>query len=358
MPKIDMSCTGMHLALGCALLAACAPASSAGPERQPEPPVPATSLADTPASLAHVARARELAGDDLPKPLQLCNPNRAPGATYYQTRNNWVEPVKVFDNLYYVGSQFVGVWVLDTGEGLILFDALGSAEEARDRLVPGLRKLGLDPTQIKYVLPTHGHWDHYGGAQYLHDTFGSRTGVSEADWRMMETASNDDPKFVMPEGTYVPPPARDMVLTDGMKLALGDTTVTIFVTPGHSPGTISALIPVRDGGTTRTLSLLGGTAFPRTLEPSEHGGGLLAYSASVARLARLSREAGAVGILNTHIDNDGSFQRMQALAARRPGEHHPFNIGADAVARHYGVIGECLKAAAERLRAAGEPRNI
>ena len=214
-------------------------------------------------------------------------------------------------------------------------------------------QLGLDPAQIEYVLPTHGHWDHYGGAQYLHDTFGSRTGLSEADWRLMETLPKDNLEFRMPEGIYVPPPARDLMLTDGMKLTLGDTTVTIYVTPGHSPGTISALIPVRDGGRTRVLSLLGGTAFPVTLGPSEHGGGLLANSASVGRLARLSKAAGAVGILNTHIDNDGSYQRMQALAARRPGQPHPFVIGADAVARHYGVFDACLKAMAERRRAAG-----
>jgi hypothetical protein len=58
-------------------------------------------------------------------------------------------------------------------------------EDARDRLVPGIKKLGLDPDQIKYVLVTHGHWDHYGGAQYLADTFGARVGLSEADWQLM-----------------------------------------------------------------------------------------------------------------------------------------------------------------------------
>jgi metallo-beta-lactamase class B len=313
----------------------------------------ATALPDTAASLAHVEQARRLAGDDLPKPLQLCDQNRGIGGTYAETRNNWLEPVRVFDNLYFVGSQFVGVWILDTGAGLILFDALGSTEEARDRLIPGMRKLGLDPAQIKYVLPTHGHWDHYGGAQYLHDTFGSRTAMSEADWREMETLPRDSMQLRMPEGIYVPPPKRDMVLTDGTELTLGETTVTIYVTPGHSPGTISALIPVRDGSRTLILSLLGGTAFPITIEPAEHSAGLLAFSDSVERLARLSKEAGAVGIINTHINNDGSHDRMQALAARQPGQRHPFEIGADAVARHYAVIDACLKAATERRRAAG-----
>jgi metallo-beta-lactamase class B len=315
--------------------------------------LPAAGPPDTPASLIHVARARRLAGADLPKPLALCNARRAPGSTYAQTRNNWLEPTQVFDNLYYVGSQFVGVWILDTGEGLILFDALGSEQEARDHLIPGMRKLGLDPEQIKYVLVTHGHWDHYGGAQYLRDTFGARIGLAEADWRLMRTLPAERPEFTMPEGLYVPPPEQDLVLTDGMEIPLGGKHVRIYVTPGHSPGTISALIPVRDSGETRILSLLGGTAFPVTLDPSESGGGLLLNSRSVQRLARLSREAGAVGIINTHINNDGSFERMQALRVRQPGQLHPFVIGADTVARHYGVFDECLKAATARRRSAG-----
>jgi len=328
-------------------LAQSAPRSDPGAEAaaaimQEAPP------ADGPAALAHVNRARRLAGKDLPRPLELCNGNRSIGRSFQENSRTWLEPTKVFDNLYYVGTLFVGVWIVKTSQGLILIDALGSANDARDRLVPGLRKLGLDPAQIKYVLVTHGHWDHYGGAQYLRDNFGARVGLAEPDWHMMSIMPLDGPML----GNQ-PPPKKDMVITDGQKLTLGDTTVSLYVTPGHSPGTISAIIPVREGGNIYPLSLLGGTAFPVTLEPNPNGGGLLLNSESVRRLARLSRQAGAVGIINTHISNDGSADRLSALAKRQKGQPNPFVIGADAVRRHYGVFDECLQAAIARRRAAG-----
>lgn len=303
---------------------------------------------DVPAAAAHVERARQLAGKDLTKLLFLCDPNGTAviGRTFEESSTQWLDPTRVFDNLSFIGTPFVGVWVIKTSQGLILFDSLGSPEDARDRLVPGLRKLGLDPAQIKYVLVTHGHWDHYGGAQYLRDTFGARVGLSEADWQLMARLQPGSPARL--DRT---PPTKDLVLTDGQKLTLGDTTVTIYVTPGHSPGTISAIIPAREAGKTFPMSLLGGTAFPVTLEPNENGGGLLLNSRSVRRLAKLSRAAGAVGLLNTHVSVDGSLERIQAAAARKPGQPNPFVIGQDAVRRHYATFDECLQAAIERKRA-------
>jgi metallo-beta-lactamase class B len=309
----------------------------------------AQPTSDPPAVQMLVEHAKQLAGEDLTKPLFLCDPNGPAEfiTTVEQTSRQWLEPTKVFDNLYYIGSAFVGVWVVSTSEGLILVDALGSEEDARTRLVPGLQKLGLDPAQIKYVLVTHGHWDHYGGAQYLRDTYGARIGLSEADWQLMARLEPGSPARLDRD-----PPKKDLVVTDGQKLTLGDTSLTIYVTPGHSPGTISMISPAREGGATYPLSLLGGTIFPVTLEPNGRSGGLLANSQSVERLADLSRRAGTVGLLNTHPTVDGSLERIQAAAVRKSGEPNPFVIGQDAVRRHYAIFDLCLQAAIARKRKA------
>ena len=145
-----------------------------------------------------------------------------------------------------------------------------------------------------------------------------------------------------------PPPRRDRVIHDGDRLTLGDKTVVLYVTPGHTPGTLSALIPVTLRGEAHVLSLLGGTAFPRTLEPTDTMGGLRAFSRSVERLSKLSQKAGADGIINTHIFVDGSLERLAAAQARKVGEGTPFVIGRQAVVRYYAMFDECLKAAAER----------
>src|SRR5436853_6195898 len=101
-------------------------------------------------------------------------------------RSDWYygEPVKVFDNLYYVGTQLQSMWAITTSEGIILHDTAYDymVEEQVDK---GLRKLGLDPAQIKYVIVSHGHGDHYLGAKHLQQTYHPRIIMSEADWNFI-----------------------------------------------------------------------------------------------------------------------------------------------------------------------------
>jgi metallo-beta-lactamase class B len=115
----------------------------------------------------------------------------------------------------------------------------------QDQIVNGVKKLGMDPAQIKYIIVSHGHNDHYLGARYLQDTYHPHIIMSEVDWNFMEKDDTSADKK----------PKRDMVATDGMKLTLGDTTLTMYITPGHTPGTISTLIPVRDGNQKHLASI-------------------------------------------------------------------------------------------------------
>src|SRR6185503_11402227 len=105
----------------------------------------------------------------------LNGPNTANG------KGDAATPSKLFDNLFYVGKTDVGAWVLKTSDGLVLFDTLSNPEEAATIVVPGMRKLGLDPDQIKTVVLTHSHNDHTGGMPYFRAK-GVRMMVSEADW--------------------------------------------------------------------------------------------------------------------------------------------------------------------------------
>ena len=157
------------------------------------------------------------------------------------------EPVKVFDNLYWFGQTEYSVWAVTTSAGIIVVDTI-YGYSVEDEVVGGMKKLGLDPAKIKYAIVSHGHSDHSGGARYLQEHFGTRVLMSPADWDLLET-------------TGEPKPKRDMVVTDGQKLTLGDTTLTMYITPGHTKGTISTLIPVKDHGTPHTAAIWGGTLF-------------------------------------------------------------------------------------------------
>src|SRR5215470_1330471 len=133
-------------------------------------------------------------------------------------RATWfTQPAKVFDNFYFVGTKIHSSWALASSEGIILIDTLYdyAAEEA---IVGGLRKLGLDPAQVKYVIISHAHGDHVGGAKLMQERFGARIVMGGPDWDSIEKSVNQ-----YPNGK----PRRDIAATDDQRIALGDASVTI-----------------------------------------------------------------------------------------------------------------------------------
>jgi len=167
-----------------------------------------------------------------------------------------IEPTKLFDNLYYFGFNTVGGWALTTSDGIIIIDTLNSAADAEKVVVPSLQKLGLDPTQIKYVILQHGHFDHFGGAQYLQQKYNARVLMAAEDWDLIERMSERQRR-------NRPLPRRDIDVKHGQQLTLGDTTVTMALTPGHTPGSLALFFPVKRQGRQHTAMMLSITAADR-----------------------------------------------------------------------------------------------
>lgn len=224
-----------------------------------------------------------------------------------------VEPFKIFDNLYYVGLEWVSCYLVVTDEGLVLLDSLYG--EFVDHAIDGVLKLGFDPTELHYVLVTHGHYDHAGGAALLQERFGARVGMTEADWRLLESSADDDLRV----------PKRDLVLADGDTLELGHTVLRFYVTPGHTEGVLSTELIVLDGGKEHRAFQFGGvglnfTGVERTL----------AYLESVSRVRELAQKPGwpiEVNVAN-HPSVGALFDRRDRLASRQAGDPHAF-VAAD-----------------------------
>jgi metallo-beta-lactamase class B len=247
-------------------------------------------------------------------------------------RPDWyTEPMKVFDNLYFVGQTEYSAWAITTSEGIIIIDPIFdySVEAEIDQ---GLTKLGLDPGDIRYVIVSHGHSDHAGGARFLQEKYDARVVLSAADWDLLDRTGGDWLK-----------PRRDIVAQDEYELRLGDTTLRLYATPGHTPGTISTLIPVRDGTRTHMAALWGGTAF-NFMGRGEDARWFREYIASAERFRRLAAEAGADVILSNHTRYDGSTVKIPALSRRRMGDPHPYVIGAESVGRYLRVAEQCARA--------------
>ena len=294
----------------------------------------------------HIARAKTAAGNDYQNLFNfLCTvptprgsgPSGPPSpgvtadrpASATQKPAWYVEPVKVFDNLYFVGQSEYSAWAVTTSAGIILFDTLFDYS-VEEEVVGGLKKLSLDPATIYYAVVTHPHPDHHGGAKFLQDRFRTRILMSALDWDVIDRLT----------GTK---PARDMFATDGQELTLGDTTVTLHITPGHTPGTLSALIPVRDNGTKHLAALWGGTGL------NADRASLLAYIRSTQRFDDIVQKAGADIILSNHTDWDGSKINLPQLAKREPDSPNPYVVGTPAVRRYLEVARECATARYARL---------
>ena len=292
---------------------------------------------------SHVAAAKAAAGTDhLGLFGSLCSPVPDPPGAPPPPRSAWhADPVKVFDNLYFLGMTEYSAWAVTTSEGIIIVDALYDYS-VEDEVVGGLKALGLDPAQIKYVLVSHGHRDHAGGASYLQQHFGARVLLSAADWDLLATDTGPWPK-----------PKRDMVVVDGQRLTLGDTTLTMYLTPGHTAGTISTLIPVKDRGTPHLVAEWGGTAFNwtrpslriRYITPERPDKFWFdAYASSARRFRDIVTRTGADIVMSNHTNYDGSKTKLPALANRKAGDPHPYVIGNEGVRRYLTVADECAQA--------------
>jgi metallo-beta-lactamase class B len=238
------------------------------------------------------------------------------------------DPVKVFDNLYYLGTTREISWAIETSEGLIILDTM-SAYAFETEIWDGLKELGFDPVNdVKIIVLSHGHIDHYEGAKFLQERIpGVRTYMTAIDWDLMEQGTSGAFGGVKP--------TRDMESHDKMKLTLGDTTLEFHLIPGHTPGNTSVLIPVRDGDQEHLAMFWGGTALPQEVEV------LRTYAESVANFRTIAVEAGADVILGGHPHRDGSNRKLPLLAERKPGDPNPYVIGTDGVNKVLTAISEC-----------------
>lgn len=308
-------------------------AARAQPPR-PAPPSPEAMARSAPA----VARATAAAGSEWQSAAEFfCGEsgraNRADDPVLTSTR--------VFDNLYAVGRTSTVVWALTTPAGILLIDA-GYPDQLEQVYLPGLRAVGLNPDDVKYVLITHGHADHFGGASYFQQR-GARIAASAADWDLTERGAAGGPPGApapaAPAG--LPPPRRDVVVADGQVITFGGVEITAALIPGHTPGALGFVFPVKDGSRTHTAAIFGGSILISSFISTD---GLRQYAQSVEHFAAVTRRMGVDVEIQNHPLYDGFDAKLARLAQRRAGDVHPFVVGTDSYQRFLTVMKECADA--------------
>lgn len=229
----------------------------------------------------------------------------------YLNDNTPLKPTKVFDNVYCIGSVSVVAWVIETSDGLILIDSMWDDRDAK-LIEEGIKGFGLDHKDLKYIILSHGHGDHYGGANYLRNKYAAKVVLTKTDTDLMynlNTGANS-PRS--------PKTKVDIYSKDKDVIKLGDTSITILETPGHTAGCSSFIFPVKYKGKEYTAVLWGGTGLPKEKE-------LVAkYKESAEYFKKEALSKNALVSLTAHLFADNGYANLEKVANLKEGEANPF----------------------------------
>jgi metallo-beta-lactamase class B len=306
-------------------------------EPAPDPSQPAESSKVK----THLDAARKAAGDEWAEAFAFwC---AADQRAANRADDPVIAPVQIFDNLYAIGRTTTLVFALKTSDGVVLIDA-GYLNDVEPVLVAGMKRLGLDPGLVKHVIVTHGHADHFGGAKYFQDR-GAHVWLAAADWDVIERPAPAG------RGQPVPAPKRDMVIAEGQPIVVENERITPVALPGHTPGTVALIFPVKDRGKAHVAGLLGA---PMLIPPPDPQ-----VQQHITSLAHFREVAAGMKVdveLLNHPMMDGGAVKLARLQTRPASGPNPFVIGWNSYQRFLTVSSECLSAVLVR-RAESQATN-
>ncbi|WP_092295392.1 MULTISPECIES: MBL fold metallo-hydrolase [unclassified Cupriavidus] len=235
---------------------------------------------------------------------------------------------QIFDDVWYVGSRYVGQYIFRSPTSFMILDALNNAAEVQQYSVPALTSLGVGAAlPVKDLLLTHGHGDHDGGALEIKTTYGPRVLLGSGD----------------AAGKAYAPYQIDSTDPNPVTMTLGGRVVSLLATPGHTPGSVSAVLPVLDKGKQIKVIVVGGSAIPATVNESRN------YLDSVERTYKLARSEGVVGSIHPHPVFDGSQRNMVTINASGMPANNPFVVGNKKVLRATAILRQCAAAMVARV---------
>lgn len=239
-----------------------------------------------------------------------------------------IPPTRFFDQLSYIGDNDVGSFLLETSAGLVLIDCGWPTAERVNMIENGIKELGLRCEDLVCIIVTHGHGDHWGCADHFREKYGAKIYMTEIDYNYAR-----DP---------VKSPRRQLhyevfdFLTDGETLRIGTTEIHVVLTPGHTPGCISLIIPITDEGRPHFAALWGGTGIGRSSKLERR----YAYLSSLYKFREECSRFSVDVEIAVHPFVDNSEQRLALCRSICNGVPNPYVIGQEAYHRYEDMLFE------------------
>jgi metallo-beta-lactamase class B len=187
--------------------------------------------------------------------------------------NEAAEPFRIAGPLFFVGTRGLGVYLIETPAGLVLIHT--GMPPSGPLIEASIRKLGLDPTRIEWMLAGHAHVDHVGGHAYLKKLSGARVAMIAEEVELLESGGRTDFHYAAYPPFLFEPVKVDRTLRHGESVELGGVVVTARLTPGHTKGSTTFLVEVADGGKAYTVVFPASTSvnpgYRLTKDPSYPG---------------------------------------------------------------------------------------
>ncbi len=236
-----------------------------------------------------------------------------------QPWNYAMEPFRMADNLYFVGCVAASSHLITTEEGHILLDT--GYPQNLYQVIDSIYRLGFNPRDIRYIVHSHGHYDHLGATKALVELTGAKTFLGKDD---REYANGTlDLTWAKELGfTYYEAFEPDVLLKDGDVIRLGETEIEVVSTPGHTPGTMSFFFDVTFEGKTYRAGMHGGvgTNSMETRFLEKYGLSTDCRQQFIEGLERLKEKKVDLFVGN-HVHNNQTREKYERMMA---GEKNPF----------------------------------
>lgn len=234
---------------------------------------------------------------------------------------------RIFDDLLIVSQRETNCFVLKTSEGLILIDAIWPDKAAFDAIIYAIKDIGWEPETIKKLMLTHGHVDHTGCGKWFVEQYQVETYLSETDdlyWREHPTKPDRPETW---KDYHI-----NNFLQDADTVTLGDKTIFVYSTPGHTPGGLSYIFPVTDDGKTHMAALWGGSTPPWTKTEVEQ------YLDSLDYFLNEASKKNVDVALSNHVAVDNGLERIAYASKRMAYMPNIYVIGQDGFQRFCQVF--------------------
>ena len=158
---------------------------------------------------------------------------------------NWLRPFpghRVIGNLYAVGTYDLGVFLVTSDDGHILINT--ALRESTPLIRRNIESLGFRMGDVKILLTMQAHWDHTAALAEIKHATGAEMWATAGDAPVLEDGGFSDPHF----GGRVSfdPIEVDRIIADGEAIELGGTRLEVIESPGHTAGSVSYAMTVRE----------------------------------------------------------------------------------------------------------------